>query len=393
MIEIILFAILGVAIGIFFGLVPGLHPNFLILLAPLLFAFAGSPENLVVFAVSMAVANAISDFLPSILFGAPEEGTELSVMPGHRMLLDGRGYEAVKLAATGGLLSVFAFIILFPIISFSFPLLYEFIHPVLFSILSLASAYMILAGSNKILAAFCFFAAGIVGLSLHWVPLDPTLSLFPVFSGLFGAAVLIPQFKIKKAKIKPQKSEEYVSSRLVNRASLFGSIGGIFSGLLPGIGPSQVASVASVDKNEKSFLVTIGALSVSNIVMSVISLWLIGQARSGVAVMLEGFVSVTFSEVLLIIFAALFSAGIAVIITLKLAKISLNILEKFDYAMVSKIIFIFIVMATALSTGFVGILLFSLCMCIGLFAYLSQVRMSCLMGVLLVPTIIFYLPI
>jgi len=388
---LLLFLFLGIAVGIVFGIIPGLHPNFLVVFAPLMF-FSSTSEEIIVFVVAMSVSNVISDYIPSILFGAPEEGTELSVTPGHRMLLAGHGRQAIKLAVMGSVFSVLLICLLFPAIILVFPAIYSLLQPLLFFLLAAISVYMVLAQDHVIEAALCFVLSGIVGVSLHNFPIDASLALFPVLSGLFGASMLIVQFRQKVVAVKKQKPDEYVSPRLVKRSVLFGSLGGIFSGLLPGVGTSQVASLATVDKNEKSFLVTLGALATSNILISIVSLWLIGKARSGASIIIANYAALGFNDVLLILFTAVFAAGVAAIVTLRLSGMFLGIIEKVNYVTVSKIIFLVILSSVAIFSGFFGLFLFFSCTALGLFAYLSRIRMSCLMAVLIVPTMMFYFP-
>lgn len=392
MLEMFLFLLAGIGVGIFFGLVPGLHPNFVVLLVPAFAALARG--ELVVFVAAMAVSNAIVSFLPSILLGAPDEGSELSVSPGHRMLQRGQGYQAVKLAVAGGLFSVCILFLLFPVVVFAFPAVYASVQPALFAVLVLLSGYMVFSeqGAKKIISLACFLLAGIVGLHLYSVPLDGSLVLFPVLSGLFGASILVAQLRQKSARLAAQRGEEYVSRRLMTRASFFGAIGGIFSGLLPGVGASQISAFASVDKNEKSFLVTMGAIATANIVVSIVSLWLIGKSRSGAAVVLENIVEVGFGDVLLVLFAALLSASVAALVALALTRKFLGVIGRLNYVFVSEIVLSFLAVLVFAFTGFYGLALFVVCAALGLFACLSQVRMSCLMGVLLVPTILFYYP-
>lgn len=113
----LLFTLLGVSAGIATGLLPGLHVNniglllvssqaslFVLILS--LFSWAGATETDAILLVSCLIAaNVIThnflDFIPSIYLGAPEDDTALSVLPGHRMLLHGRGGEAVMLAVRG----------------------------------------------------------------------------------------------------------------------------------------------------------------------------------------------------------------------------------------------------------------------------------------------------
>ena len=117
------FTLIGVIAGIATGLIPGLHVNnvalasialqgSLISLAMFLFGWADPTLGELLLIVStLIIGNVVThtflDFIPSVFLGAPEGDTALSVLPGHRMLLKGLGYEAVKLSAFGSLMSVF----------------------------------------------------------------------------------------------------------------------------------------------------------------------------------------------------------------------------------------------------------------------------------------------
>ncbi|MCK5291805.1 MAG: tripartite tricarboxylate transporter permease [Thermoplasmata archaeon] len=117
------FTLIGVIAGIATGLIPGLHVNnvalasvalqgSLISLAMFLFGWADPTlEELLLIVSTLIIGNVVThtflDFIPSVFLGAPEGDTALSVLPGHRMLLKGLGYEAVKLSAFGSLMSVF----------------------------------------------------------------------------------------------------------------------------------------------------------------------------------------------------------------------------------------------------------------------------------------------
>ncbi|MDX1534621.1 MAG: tripartite tricarboxylate transporter permease, partial [Thermoplasmata archaeon] len=120
---VVLFALLGTTAGVATGVTPGLHVNtvaaiVLAFQAPFLgiassfFAWAApTPGDLTLLVASLVVGNVIAhtflDFIPAIFFGAPEAETALSVLPGHRMLLQGRGLEAVHLSARGSLAAAF----------------------------------------------------------------------------------------------------------------------------------------------------------------------------------------------------------------------------------------------------------------------------------------------
>jgi len=112
--------VLGTCIGIFTGLVPGIHTNtvaaiLVVVHAPLTIWLASrfgegtiseAELAIVCFLVAVAMAHVFVSYIPATFLGAPEEGTVLSVLPGHRMLLQGRGLVSIRLSAQGGLAAV-----------------------------------------------------------------------------------------------------------------------------------------------------------------------------------------------------------------------------------------------------------------------------------------------
>ena len=394
MIEIVIYIILGLVLGIILGLVPGIHPNMIALLLPLIAAMNIEPINMIAFAVTLAVSNTFLDFIPSMLLGAPEPGKELTMLPAHRMLMEGNGYDAVKLAVIGGLGSVIFLLIAMPLIIFGLPTLYAVLKPFTYALLIFITLIVVLAEDSprgKALAAGCFLAAGIIGLLSARLNIDSTTLLFPVLSGLFGISTLLLS---THDKITPQKrkKEFLVTTRQRNRSVLMGSIGGIFAGMLPGVGASEVATMASTDKNEKSFIITVGAVTIANTIMALLMIWLIGKPRSGIAVFVGQLAAIGWNEFLLMIAIAVFTAGISAIITLKLAKKFLARMEETNYGLINKSIIALIVIMAIIFTGTLGLLLLVTCTALGIFASTMKVRRSVLMGVLILPTILFYLP-
>src|SRR3989344_277670 len=107
--ELIIALIIGVLIGTITGLTPGLHINLIITFLSLSFfekIISSNPFPMSIFIVSLSITHIITDFIPSILLGAPEEDSYLSILPGHRMLLEGRGYEAITLCIYGSISSI-----------------------------------------------------------------------------------------------------------------------------------------------------------------------------------------------------------------------------------------------------------------------------------------------
>jgi putative membrane protein len=102
----------GYLLGIISGLLPGIHNNnfalALVAFAPFLAEKGLAPFYIAVIILSNAISQTFHDIIPSIFLGAPDGDTALTVLPGHRLLLDGAGAEAVRLSALGSAGSVVA---------------------------------------------------------------------------------------------------------------------------------------------------------------------------------------------------------------------------------------------------------------------------------------------
>lgn len=202
LIEILIAILIGCFLGIITGLTPGVHINLvgviILSLTPFLSEYV-SLITLAVLIISMSVTHTFLDALPSIFLGAPDSGLELSVLPGHRLLLQGRGYEAVVLNAIGSLFAVILMVSFAPIglpfIKLIYPIVQKFIPHILifFSILLIYKER-----KSRFLALIIYFIGGILGI----ITLNLQLSqpLFPLLSGLFGTSILLTSI-FEKTKI------------------------------------------------------------------------------------------------------------------------------------------------------------------------------------------------
>jgi putative membrane protein len=183
--EILLAITIGCFFGIITGLIPGIHINLVsLLLVSLSTYFLSFTNRLVlgVFIIAMAVTHTFLDTIPSVFLGAPNSDTALAVLPGHRMLLEGKGYDAVKLTVIGSLLclistSVFI-ILLIPVV----PIIYSFISPWIGWILICVVSYMILTEQKKLYGLFVFLISGVLGIIVLNIP-NLKQPLFPMLSG------------------------------------------------------------------------------------------------------------------------------------------------------------------------------------------------------------------
>src|SRR3972149_6387882 len=115
LVEILLFLLLGILAGTFTVLMPGIHINLVsAILISLSLGLLSSINHLflIVFVVSMSITHTFVDFIPSVFLGCPDTDTELSILPGHELLKEGKGHAAVLLTNYGSIAAIILTIIL-----------------------------------------------------------------------------------------------------------------------------------------------------------------------------------------------------------------------------------------------------------------------------------------
>ncbi len=397
MIELLLFTLAGCLLGVFTGITPGIHVN-LISIFLLGAAATFNPYMIAVMIIAMAITHTFFNFFPSILLGAPDPSSALSVLPGHKMLLDSRGVEAIYLTLIGGVGAVFVCMILFPFFLVILPILYQNIQGAIHWILIIIAVVMIATESSfrgRTAALGVFLLSGILGvivLDSYMIPQDFTL--FPMFTGLFGISTMIISLN-RKTEIPEQYME---TPKIPGRLALSGIFKGLFSGALVGTLPAIGAAQATVlaqqitrRGDEKEFLVSIGAINTIVAIFSLISLYTISRARSGAAIAVQNVLAFFgFNEMLLLVAVALIATGFSAMVMLKLTKGVVRVMQGIDYTKLTVFIILVLVVLVLLFTGPMGIFILFISSSIGLLAPLFGVKRSNLMGCLMVPLIIYY---
>jgi putative membrane protein len=133
---------LGFSLGFLSGLTPGLHLNnfaaMLLALSPQFLVHGLTPYHIASIILAASISQTFFDAIPAIFLGAPDSETALTVLPGQRLMLDGRGIEAVRLSALGsaGAL-IFALFMVYPlswIVSSYYDYLIKYVGALLLSI-------------------------------------------------------------------------------------------------------------------------------------------------------------------------------------------------------------------------------------------------------------------
>ncbi len=400
MVELLLAILLGCLAGIITGLLPGLHVNTVAVIVigamPLLARYF-APFDLVAFLVSMAIVSSFLDFIPTIFFGAPEDATALSVLPGHKMLLEGNGYEALKLMVSGGI-GTFLFGLAFMLpLYYLLKLFYDKVSLIMAPLLILLSVLFIVREKKArsiVWSLIIFGLAGALGL-LVLNSLDLKQPLFPMLSGLFGVSTLVLSLRQKNRVCHQHIMPGF---KLFTKNKILDYLKAAFSAgitsTLPGIGASQAAVISqgfTKFKDEKDFLVIVGGINTVSVLFTISVSLFIGKARSGVAAAVKEIIELSTQQYLALVLISSLVLIFAVLITLKLGKFFARFISHFSYSFSSLIIIAIISSLVAYFSGLLGLAVLLVSTLIGLLAPLSGVRRIHLMACLIVPVVLYFI--
>ena len=403
--------LLGILAGTITGLTPGIHIN---LVTVILLGFSGllfsitTPLIIAVFIVSVAITHTFIDYIPSIFLGAPDQDSFLSILPGHRFLLEGKGYNAVILTLYGGLLALIVIILYIPFFIYVLPKIYVYFSRIMWIILILVSVFLILQErGNEVWATMIFLLAGFLGIaSLNLNLKEP---LLPLLTGLFGASSLIISIK-QKTEIKSQQIDKLknilLKKKSIIRVFIASILASPFTSFLPGLGASEAALIGKQilgdeekESSDGEFLFLLGAINTIVMGLSFITLYSLDKTRTGAAVAVERLLpSFNSADLFYVIIAIILTGIISFFLAIKISKIAAKNIHKVNYNKLSLIILIFLTIIVFflsdffnLAGGLIGMLVFITATFLGIFTITKGLKRMYLMGCLLLPTILFYL--
>ena len=409
--DLIIACIIGVLCGTITGLIPGIHVN---TVGAFIFASSTyllnsySPEILCVFLISMAISHALLEFIPSMFLGVPEEGTLLSILPGHQLLLQGRGKEAVRLAAIGGFGAILITALLLPIFIMVLPLIYEPVKPYIWILLVIIVIFMFIRLSRDIKSFLwsivLFLLSGIMGWIMLNLPISSNVSLLVIFTGLFGVSTLL--YSLSQSSFVPTQNRfhHFKINGSILRGIFAGGIAGTILGFLPGLGPAQGSLIAQElsgggdsENNKEGFLVAVSGVNTSDALFSLVLIFIIGNPRSGIAVYINNILqNFDFAHLIFFVFTALTAVSLSLFLCLKFGDIVSKSIEKLNYEKLTKIVIIFMsILVIGFSIYYRVNILFMIiayitAISLGLLPHYLGVNKSNLMGVLIVPAIVIY---
>jgi TctA family transporter len=255
------FMLLGIGLGFWVGLLPGLGgATTLALMLP--FIYTMEPVQAFAFLLGMHAVVATTGDITSVLFGVPGEGTAAAtILDGHAMAKKGEAGRALGAALAsslvGAIIGAFALALAIPVVR---PLVLTFGSPELFMLAIVGIAFIASLSSQGGRGMLRGFLAGGLGLFLATVGQDPQagvarytldtlylwqgLELVPVLVGIFAIPEIIdlivrgtsiagtlPPGRVSKGAWEGVK-DTFRHFGVTFRCSLIGT----FIGIMPGMG-------------------------------------------------------------------------------------------------------------------------------------------------------------
>lgn len=392
----LLFALGGVALGTVSGLTPGLHANnFALVLAAAAPALPGTPALVGAAMLAAGIVHTFLDAVPALALGVPDAAMAAGALPGHRLVIAGRGREALRLSALGSGLAVVVAVPLavpltaamraaYPTLRSALPLV---LVGVVLALLWMESTWHARLGG---VAAFALSAAlGLRTLDLSTAgPLGGDVGgmLTPLFAGLFGAPVLVDA--LGGDGVPPQDdSRVTLPRRSVATTALAGTGWGALVGYLPGVSAAIAAALALPAAPDRSgargFVVATSGANTATAVFALFALVALGMPRTGVTVALsEAGVPLSLPRLVAV---AVLAAAVGFVLVPTLGDAYLTTVGRLDPTALSVAVLALLVGLSYAFAGPLGVPVFAAATALGLLPPRLGSRRVHLMGVLIGP--------
>jgi len=391
------FVLGGVLLGTISGLTPGLHANnFALLLVSAAPAVPGPPTLVGAAMLAAGVVHTFLDIVPALALGVPDAAMAVTALPGHRLVIGGRGREALRLSALGSGLAVLLAVPLAVPVTAAMVRLYPTIRPRMGVVLAGVAVYLIATEGSKRArvgaGATFLLSAGLGFLTLDLDPAAPLSAggmLAPLFAGLFGAPVLIDA--MDGEGVPPQADPGIAMERRgVALIALVGALAGAAVGYLPGVSSAIAAVIAlaalPASTGDRGFVVATSGVNTANLIFALFALVALGRPRTGVLV------AVNRAEVPLnlpLFLAVVVCAGaIGFVLVTVLGDRYLRVVGRADYTKLSVGVLGGLVCVSYLFGGAPGVAAFVAASTIGLFPPRVGARRVHCMGVLMGPLMV-----
>jgi putative membrane protein len=387
----------GVALGTASGLVPGLHANnFALLLAGFAPSVPADPLFVGVAMLGAGVVHSFLDIVPALALGVPDAATAVAALPGHRLVIAGRGREAVRLSAVGSGLAVALAVPLAVPITWLMVRWYPTLRAHLPLLLGGVVALLVLTESSRRAAVgglVAFLASAALGFATldadPAAPLSTGGVLAPLFAGLFGVPVLVDA--LGGEGVPPQADPRIaMRARDLGTSAGAGSLAGAVVGYVPGVS-AAIAAVAAMPavpraSADRGFVVATSGASTANTIFALFALVALGTPRTGVTVAIDR-AGVPFALPMLVVAAATAACfGFALVVLV--GDPYLRIVGNADYTRLSVGVLGLLALVSYAFAGAFGVGVLLVAGALGLVPPRVGARRVHLMGVLIGPLMI-----
>jgi putative membrane protein len=387
----------GIALGTASGLVPGLHANNMaLLLAGLAPSIPGPPLYVGMAMLAAGVVHTFLEIVPTLALGVPDPATAVAALPGHRLVLEGRGREALRLSALGSGAAVLLAAPLAVPVTRAMAALWPILRANLSVVLLGVVGVLLLTERgvvSMVVGAFAFLTSAMLGIAtLDLSPEAPLAAggvLAPLFAGLFGAPVLIDA--IDGDGVPPQDDAAVALSKggLAGLSGL-GTVAGAVVGYVPAVSSAVAATLALVAVpgryGARGFVVTTSGVNTATSVFALFALVALGAPRTGVLVAVESAGVPLSVPHLLAAVALAAAAGFGLVVTL--GDRYLLAVGRLDPAWLSVAVLVGLAVVGYLFAGYVGVGCYVAATVIGLVPARFRARRVHLMGVLIGPILV-----
>ncbi len=284
----LVYSMMGVLVGGLFSVLPGMHVlNFVGIGVFIYLALPLDVLALTMIFLGMLIGYIIVGLIQTTYMGVPDDSTRYFAFPNQKLLMCGRGHEAVVVAGIGAVSAALILMALAPISSTVFPIFRRLTTPHLHWILIGTVAYLLQSEwpkdwGSRAKTRFGRLKDGWASLSAGWAvfflsmmmgfiimnisilaPQRAFQNLMPVVVGFFGVSYMLMNY-ISRAQIPAQKvgNEVYMKKMDILRGSSSGFLGGMFAAFEPVItaGPGMKLSAhATGASGDSQFMISGGA--------------------------------------------------------------------------------------------------------------------------------------
>jgi putative membrane protein len=397
MLEILLGVVIGVVLGTISGIIPGVHANtlagVLLGLQVMLLAVLG-PLALAGTMFAALITHTFVDAIPSTFLGVPDADTSLAVLPAHALCLEGKGEEAVRIAALGSAGAMILAVPLSVLCYFLLPAFQPYFDWWIGILLIAAVGYLIVTSEAPGWALAVFSVSGLLGLFalkysyLGWHAIGGgSAILMPLLSGLFGISVLVTA---SRGKVPEQHfSGIALEDRQVIRCSALGTLAGIAVGWLPGLSTASangvLASLIGYEKERRGYILATNAANTANAFIGLAALFALSRMRNGVMAALAELPPQSMSALMVV---GVLAACAAFLITISLSRYA-RLFNGLDSSLLNRGVIAFIVILCIILTGPFGIFILILATLTGLVPHFINLPRVYCMGCIMVP-VMFY---